>query len=73
LYKQIGWLKMELEWMKKELRPSAELNRPMIGVDHPELSIRQQCQLLGLNRSSLYYEPAGETPDDLRPMRLIDG
>src|SRR5262249_42547359 len=27
---------------------------------------------LGLNRSSLYYEPAGETPEDLRLMRLMD-
>jgi putative transposase len=28
--------------------------------------------LLGLSRSSLYYEPAGETSEDLRLMRLID-
>jgi putative transposase len=36
------------------------------------LSVRRQCELLGLNRSSLYYEPAGETPEDLRLMRSID-
>jgi putative transposase len=34
--------------------------------------MRRQCELLGLNRSSLYYEPAGETSEDLRLMRLID-
>ena len=28
--------------------------------------------MLGLNRSSLYYEPVGETFEDLRLMRLID-
>jgi putative transposase len=28
--------------------------------------------LLGLNRSTLYYEPAGETADNLRLMRQID-
>jgi putative transposase len=28
--------------------------------------------LLGLSRSSLYYEPAGETAENLRLMRLID-
>jgi putative transposase len=28
--------------------------------------------LLGLDRSGLYYEPAGESPDNLRLMRLID-
>lgn len=36
------------------------------------MSVRRQCQLLGLNRSSLYYEPAGETVENLRLMRLID-
>jgi putative transposase len=36
------------------------------------LSVRRQCELLGLSRSSLYYEPAGETAEDLRLMRLID-
>jgi putative transposase len=36
------------------------------------LSVRRQCELLGLNRSSLYYEPAAETADNLRLMRLID-
>jgi putative transposase len=36
------------------------------------LSVRRQCELLGLNRSSLYYEPAGETSENLRLMRLID-
>ena len=44
----------------------------MIEVGHPALSVRRQCELLGLNRSSLYHEPAGETSEDLRLMRLID-
>jgi putative transposase len=44
----------------------------LIEPDHPALSIRRQCELLGLSRSSLYYEPAGETAEDLRLMRLID-
>jgi putative transposase len=54
------------------LPPSAERKRPLVEVGHPGLSVRRQCQLLGLNRSSLYYEPAGETPENLRLMRLID-
>jgi putative transposase len=36
------------------------------------LSVRQQCALLGLNRATLYYEPAGETAANLRLMRRID-
>jgi putative transposase len=34
--------------------------------------VRRQCELLGLNRSSLYYEPAPETAENLRLMRLLD-
>ena len=44
----------------------------LIDADHPELSVRRQCELLELNRSSLYYEPAEETPENLALMRLID-
>jgi putative transposase len=36
------------------------------------LSVRRQCELLGLNRSSLYYEPTPETAENLKLMRLID-
>jgi putative transposase len=36
------------------------------------LSVRRQCELLGLSRSSRYYEPAAETAEDVRLMRLID-
>src|SRR5262249_22968709 len=58
---------------KKKLPPSAEGKRPLIEPGHPELSARRQCELLGLNRSSLYYKPAPETAENLRLMRLIDG
>lgn len=34
--------------------------------------MRRQCTLLGLNRSSYYYEPARETAENLELMRLID-
>jgi len=50
----------------------AELKRPLVEPAHPELSVRRQCELLGLSRSSLYYEPAQETAENLRLMRLID-
>jgi len=38
----------------------------------PTLSIVRQCELLGLPRSSYYYEPAEASAEDLRLMRLID-
>jgi putative transposase len=36
------------------------------------LSVCRQCELLGLPRSSYYYEPAGESEENLALMRLID-
>ena len=44
----------------------------MVEPGHLVLSVRRQCELLGLSRSSLYYEPAQETIENLRLMRLID-
>lgn len=35
-------------------------------------SLRQQCRLLGVNRSSLYYQPVGESDENLLLMRLLD-
>ena len=36
------------------------------------LSLRRQCQLLSLSRGSLYYQPLGESPENLEMMRLMD-
>ncbi len=44
----------------------------MIEVGHPQLSVRRQCELLGLSRSSLYYEAVPESAENLRLMRLLD-
>jgi putative transposase len=40
--------------------------------DHAEISIRRQCELLGANRSGLYYQPLGESEENLQLMRLLD-
>ncbi len=51
---------------------AADLKRPLVEPNHPHLSIRRQCELLGLNRSSYYLLPATESEENLRLMRLID-
>ena len=43
----------------------------MINTDR-KLSVRSQCELLGLHRSGLYYQPAAETEENLHLMRLLD-
>jgi putative transposase len=37
-----------------------------------ELSLVKQCQLLGLNRSSLYYQPVSPAEEELLLLRLLD-
>jgi len=44
----------------------------MVEWNHANLSVRRQCELLGLARSTFYYEPAAASEEDLRLMRRID-
>ena len=49
-----------------------EVRRQWIELDHPQIPIARQCELVGLPRSSWYYHPQGESAENLRYMRLID-
>jgi len=51
---------------------SAAAKRNLIEPDHSTLSIARQCQLLGLARSSWYYQTQDEDPYNYYLMRLID-
>ena len=52
---------------------SAPDRRALVDRDHGELSIRRQCQLLGVARSGVYRPPpAANDDDDLTLMRRID-
>ncbi len=44
----------------------------LVDREHAEISIRRQCELLGVNRSGLYYQPLGESQENLQLMRLLD-
>jgi putative transposase len=44
----------------------------MIRRDHPVLSLSRQCKILSISRSSFYYAPKGESPENLALMRRID-
>lgn len=37
-----------------------------------QLSIARQCELLNLSRSGYYYQPVGESEENLKLMRLMD-
>ena len=57
---------------QKKMPECPELKRTLVEVGHPQLSVRRQCDLLGLCRAGLYYVPAQETKENLALMRLID-
>jgi putative transposase len=40
--------------------------------DNEQLSVRRQCELLDLSRSTVYYEAVGESEENLRIMKLMD-
>jgi putative transposase len=48
------------------------VKRSLVDAEHIELSIRRQCELLELERSTYYYDPATETAENLKLMRAID-
>ena len=49
-----------------------EARRCLIESNHPRVSVSRQCALVGLNRSSFYYEPVEVSELNLRLMRWID-
>lgn len=46
--------------------------RKRLVVPCDELSIRKQCELMGISRSGFYYEPVTETEQNLALMRRLD-
>ena len=57
---------------KKSCHSSVRRKRVWVDAADPTLSVSQQCELLGLSRSSFYYEPATETAANLALMAMID-
>jgi len=49
--------------MKKEL---------ILSNKNSSLSVRKQCELMNISRSSLYYKPLGELPENLEIMQIMD-
>jgi putative transposase len=46
--------------------------RALIEPGHARLSVRRQCELLGLSRGACYYTPTAASQEDLTLMRLLD-
>ena len=44
----------------------------MIDRDDPKVSVSRQCELVGISRSSLYYQPVEPAQEDLDLMAMMD-
>ena len=51
---------------------STTRRKALVEPDHDRLSIARQCKLLSIRRSAYYYQPVGESQQNLELMRLID-
>jgi len=61
LMKLVGKVTVEKEWLEKKLKSLASSDKKqMIEPKLTTLSLKGQCALLGLNRSSFYYKKAPE-------------
>jgi len=72
LCRQIGQLKEELDWLKKNLHLSSDDKKKLLDSEHKTISLRRQCELLGLNRRNVYYRSREEDPVKHKLLRLID-
>ena len=51
---------------------STTQKRQMVVKSHPRLSLKEQCKVLSIHRSGLYYKPKGESLLNLKLMEAID-
>ncbi|MGB7205502.1 MAG: IS3 family transposase [Anderseniella sp.] len=72
LHSKIGQLVVERDFLADASHQFARDARQKMVSKHHKLSMRRQCALLTLTRSNLYYEPKGESAENLRFMAIID-
>ncbi|WAK04325.1 IS3 family transposase (plasmid) [Methylobacter sp. YRD-M1] len=72
LHAKIGQLTVENDFLAKGARSLDRAQRKENIDPQAELSVTQQCKLLALSRSSVYYRPVEVSDEDLRLMKAID-
>ena len=73
LYSEIGRLTTQVNWLKKNLGSVSRLERiAMLEPNVPELPLITQAELLGLNRSGLYYHAVPPSMEEVAIKHRID-
>jgi putative transposase len=63
---------VELEWLKKISTLPRAVRHDSVEWSEKPFSLGRQCELLSLHKSGLYYQPKGESQQNLPLMRKID-
>ncbi len=72
LYAEIGKLTTQVTWRKKVSTLSREERMVQIEREESELPLSLQADLLGISRSSLYYQPRPPSQEELSIKHRID-
>ncbi|MDY3305979.1 IS3-like element ISPpy1 family transposase [Psychrobacter sanguinis] len=73
LHRQLGQVISERDWLKKKfLTATLSTRKQLLEPDNKDFSVRKQCELLGINRSSLYYQAKPVSELDITLMNLLD-
>lgn len=74
LYAEIGRLSAQLSWLKKNLVSILRRDERVALVEwnDSEFSIKTQAELLGLNRTGLYYQPAPPSKEEIALKHRLD-
>lgn len=68
-----GQLNQEIDWLKKNFyKYNQNTLRSVVEPENPRISLRRQCKLLGITRSSYYYQQRPINHKLLDIMNLID-
>jgi transposase-like protein len=73
LYRVIGQQKIEIDFFKDSLGEIKTIERRQLVVKyHSGLSLKKECEIIGLSRSKSYYKPRGESVLNDQIMKCID-
>ena len=74
LYAEIGKLTTQLNWLKKNLVSTLSRDEriSLVEWEKAEFSITTQAELLGVNRTGLYYEPVQPSLEEIALKHRID-
>ncbi len=64
--------KLSSTGLKKKLNSTVMQKKSWVERDHEQISVRRQCELLGLNRATLYYPSDHVSGEDYSGPHCLD-